>query len=115
MVLTVDKSTGEWNLVFDTIRGIDYSALPPQVVRKSKGLITGAFSLVSRKEQAMLTSIVSSDKLSLKSLHARDYVFQTLKSKLVKELRDIQERRQYYMARLRGLDEKEARILASFE
>jgi len=63
----------------------------------------------------MLTSIVSSSELSTKSLHARDYVFQTLKSKLVKELQDIQKKREFHMARLRGLDEKEARILASFE
>jgi len=62
-----------------------------------------------------LTSVVPAGELSSKTLRGSDYVFQSLKAHLVAKLRDIHRRRKHHMAHLRGLDEEEARILASFK
>jgi len=61
-----------------------------------------------------VTSSVPASEISSKSLRARDYVFHTLRAELVAELRAIHERREYYASRMRGLDMREAKILASF-
>lgn len=62
-----------------------------------------------------IVSTIPAGTLTAKTLRAGDYVFQSLKAHLVAELRDIQRKRAHHMARLRGLDEREARILASFK